>query len=89
MAVKASRKFKTEQKYTRAGFYRTTNQSIHCNSKRLGIIKDVVGREHGADNRNNTKQHIQLILNAFKEIHITSTPINIHIKCGMKSLFEF
>ncbi len=54
MAVKASRKFKTEQKYTRAGFYRTTNQSIHCNSKRLGIIKDVVGREHGADNRSRT-----------------------------------
>ncbi len=54
MAVKASRKFKTEQKYTRAGFYRTTNQSIHCNSKRLGIIKDVVGREYGADNRSRT-----------------------------------
>lgn len=54
MAVKASRKFKTEQKYARAGFYRTTNQSIHCNSKRLGIIKDVAGREDGADNRSRT-----------------------------------
>lgn len=54
MAVKASRKFKTEQKYARAGFYRTTNQSIHCNSKRLGIIKDVVGRGSGADNRSRT-----------------------------------
>lgn len=54
MAVKASRKFKTEQKYARAGFYRTTNQSIHCNSKRLGIVKDVTGRVDGADNRSRT-----------------------------------
>lgn len=54
MAVRASRKFKTEQKYARAGFYRTTNLSTHCNSKRLGIIKDVAGREYGADNRSRT-----------------------------------
>lgn len=75
MAVKASRKFKTEQKYARAGFYRTTNQSIHCNSKRLGIIKDVVGRGSGADNRSKTKK----VNNCFETIFIITKQQSIHI----------
>ncbi|ENY0908698.1 hypothetical protein ACFVGI_001146 [Serratia marcescens] len=72
MAVKASRKFKTEQKYARAGFYRTTNQSIHCNSKRLGIIKDVAGRDEGADDR--SKKHLQpiFLINLFLQGNLTT-----------------